>query len=193
MEFQADSLKSSEDASAFMPSLFATKLIGVELDPEDWLGRLRAVTPESDLLARKTHKPVFPIGGAIAQYLGQQQEGVPASWPLRRQSCGQPPCSSCRRYSSASKWPCDEAMSPFSPNDHRSKPLMKTRRPVPPGPVLVPESVQWYSVDPASIRTSVATTRRSGNATMKDRATAAMAFRPMARGPSLTRSEPCGE
>lgn len=72
MEFQVDSLKSSEDASAFMASLFATNPIGVEFDPEDWLARLRAGTPESDLLVRKTHEPVSPIRGAVAQYLGQQ-------------------------------------------------------------------------------------------------------------------------
>ena len=72
MVFQADSLKSGEDASAFATSLFATNPIGVELDPEDWLGRLRAGTPESDLLARKTREPVSPIRGAVAQYPGQQ-------------------------------------------------------------------------------------------------------------------------
>src|SRR5471030_2389363 len=38
----------------------------------------------------------------------------------------------------------DSAMSPSSPIFHTSKPQMRTRCPVPPGPVLVPMSVQWY-------------------------------------------------
>ncbi len=79
MEFQVDSLESSEDASAFMAALFSTNPIGVECNPEDWLTRLRAGAPESDLLVRKTHEPVSPIRGAIAQYLGPQQDAVPAS------------------------------------------------------------------------------------------------------------------
>lgn len=69
MEFQVDSLNSSEDASAFMAALFAANPIGVEFDPEDWLARLRAGTPEKALLERKVHEPVSPIRGAISQYM----------------------------------------------------------------------------------------------------------------------------
>lgn len=72
MEFQVDCMESGEDASAFMASLFSTNPIGVEFDPESWLTCLRAGTPEPDLLIRKTHEPVSPIRGEIAQYLGQE-------------------------------------------------------------------------------------------------------------------------
>ncbi len=69
MPFQVDNLSSSEDASAFMASLFAENPIGVGFDPEEWLVRLRAGTPEKELLERKVHEPVSPIRGAISQYL----------------------------------------------------------------------------------------------------------------------------
>lgn len=69
MEFQVDSLESSEDASKFMERIFALNPIGVEFDPEDWLARLRAGTPEAELLTRSTHEPVSPLRGAFARYI----------------------------------------------------------------------------------------------------------------------------
>lgn len=72
MEFQVDSLESSADASAFMETLFALNPIGVEFDPEDWLARLRAGTPEAELLTRTAHQPVSPLRGAFARYVEAQ-------------------------------------------------------------------------------------------------------------------------
>ena len=69
MEFQVDCLPSSKDASAFMATLFSLNPLGVEFDPEDWLARLRAGTPEAALLERKLHEPVSPLRGAIAHYV----------------------------------------------------------------------------------------------------------------------------
>jgi catechol 2,3-dioxygenase-like lactoylglutathione lyase family enzyme len=69
MEFQVDCLAESADASAFMATMFAQNPLGVEFDPEEWLGRLRAGLPEAELLARATHEPVSPLRGAIAQYV----------------------------------------------------------------------------------------------------------------------------
>ena len=69
MEFQVDCLESSQDASAFMATIFSLNPLGVEFDPEDWLARLRAGTPEAELLERKLHEPVSPLRGAIARYV----------------------------------------------------------------------------------------------------------------------------
>jgi catechol-2,3-dioxygenase len=66
MEFQVDSYSSSEDAIAFIKEHFDANPIGVEYDPEDWLARLRAETPASDLLLRQSHMPVSPLRGWIA-------------------------------------------------------------------------------------------------------------------------------
>ncbi len=70
MEFQVDSLDSSKDASQFMKELFSLNPLGVEIDPDEWLAKLRAGTPESELLPRKTHEPVSPIRGSFMQSLG---------------------------------------------------------------------------------------------------------------------------
>lgn len=72
MEFQVDSLDSSQEASAFMETMFASNPLGVEFDPDAWLAALRAGTPESELLQRKTHEPVSPLRGSIAQYVTTQ-------------------------------------------------------------------------------------------------------------------------
>lgn len=69
MEFQVDCLESSDDASQFMATMFAKNPLGVEFDPEDWLARLRGGTPETELLERKTHEPVSPLRGVIAQFV----------------------------------------------------------------------------------------------------------------------------
>lgn len=42
-------------------------LIGVESDPEGWLGQIRAGNPASEFLARKVHEPVSPIRGALGE------------------------------------------------------------------------------------------------------------------------------
>jgi catechol-2,3-dioxygenase len=65
MEFQVDSFTSSEEANAFINATFGANPVGVEFDPEEWLARLRAGTPESDLLVRQVHEPVSPVRGAI--------------------------------------------------------------------------------------------------------------------------------
>lgn len=46
--------------------IFSANPIGVEFDPEEWLEKLRAGTPESALLRRGTDLPVSPIRGAFA-------------------------------------------------------------------------------------------------------------------------------
>lgn len=67
MEFQVDSFGSNLEANAFMEGPhFSANPIGVEYDPEDWLARLRAGAPPSDLLARRTDEPVSPIRGSFA-------------------------------------------------------------------------------------------------------------------------------
>jgi hypothetical protein len=43
----------------------AANPIGVEFDPDDWLTRLRAGAPWSELLERKVDLPVSPIRGAM--------------------------------------------------------------------------------------------------------------------------------
>ena len=67
MEFQVDSYKSSEEADAFMNTHWDTNPVGVEFDPEAWLARLRAGTPESECLLRRVHEPASPIRGEIAE------------------------------------------------------------------------------------------------------------------------------
>lgn len=69
MEFQVDSYSSSEEATTFMHELFSANPLGVEFDPEDWLARLRAGTPESELLLRQVHEPVSPLRGEIAGFV----------------------------------------------------------------------------------------------------------------------------
>lgn len=69
MEFQVDSFASSDEATTFMHDYFAVNPVGVEFDPDDWLAKLRAGTPESDLLTRSVHEPVSPLRGEIATLL----------------------------------------------------------------------------------------------------------------------------
>jgi catechol-2,3-dioxygenase len=67
MEFQVDCFASNEEANAFMAGPhFAANPIGVEFDPDDWLARMRAGTPASELLVRRVHEPVSPIRGSVA-------------------------------------------------------------------------------------------------------------------------------
>jgi catechol-2,3-dioxygenase len=67
MEFQVDCFGSNEEANAFMAGPhFAANPIGVEYDPDDWLARLRAGVPESELLVRRTDEPVSPVRGSLA-------------------------------------------------------------------------------------------------------------------------------
>lgn len=67
MEFQVDCFASNEDANAFMEGPhFAANPIGVEYDPEEWLGKVRAGTPASEFLRRRTDEPVSPIRGSFA-------------------------------------------------------------------------------------------------------------------------------
>jgi len=69
MEFQVDCLGSGADAAAFLESHFSLNPLGVEFDPEDWLARIQAGTPEEELLVRKAHLPVSPLRGAITNYI----------------------------------------------------------------------------------------------------------------------------
>ncbi len=67
MEFQVDCFASNEEANAFMEGPhFAANPIGVEYDPEEWLGKLRAGAPVSEFLRRPTDEPVSPIRGSFA-------------------------------------------------------------------------------------------------------------------------------
>ena len=67
MEFQVDCFESSEEANALLEGPpFAANPIGVEYDPEDWLKKLRAGTPASELLPRRIHEPVSPVRGSFA-------------------------------------------------------------------------------------------------------------------------------
>ena len=67
MELQVDAFDSADDANAFMNGPgFATNPIGVEYDPEEILAKIRAGTPSSTFLRRKSDLPVSPIRGAIA-------------------------------------------------------------------------------------------------------------------------------
>jgi catechol-2,3-dioxygenase len=67
MEFQVDCFESSEEANAFMEGPhFAANPIGVEYDPDDWLKKVRAGTPASELLPRRIHEPVSPVRGSFA-------------------------------------------------------------------------------------------------------------------------------
>jgi catechol-2,3-dioxygenase len=67
MEFQVDCFASNEDANAFMEGPhFAANPIGVEFNPDEWLGKLRAGAPVSEFLQRRTDQPVSPIRGSFA-------------------------------------------------------------------------------------------------------------------------------
>lgn len=67
MEFQVDCFGSNDDANAFMEGPhFAANPIGVEYDPEEWLAKVRAGTPVSAFLQRRTDEPVSPIRGSFA-------------------------------------------------------------------------------------------------------------------------------
>ncbi len=66
MEFQVDCFPTADGANALMHGpRMATNPIGVEYDPDDWLTRLRAGAPASELLERKVDLPVSPIRGAM--------------------------------------------------------------------------------------------------------------------------------
>jgi hypothetical protein len=69
LEFQVDCMESSEDAAAFMATMFSVNPVGVEFDSDDWLARLRDGVPEANLLTRTAHEPVSPLRGSITQYL----------------------------------------------------------------------------------------------------------------------------
>ena len=67
MELQVDAFVSDREANDYMSGPhFAANPIGVEYDPDDLLVQLRAGTPGSAFLTRKTDLPVSPIRGAIA-------------------------------------------------------------------------------------------------------------------------------
>jgi len=67
MEFQVDSYSSNEEANSFMHGPgFEVNPIGVEYDPEEWLVRMKAGTPEAEFLLRHTHLPVSPLRAAVA-------------------------------------------------------------------------------------------------------------------------------
>jgi catechol-2,3-dioxygenase len=66
MEFQTDCFSTVDLANDFMHGPhFETNPIGVEFDPEVLLAKLRAGTPESELLPRREHLPVSPIRGSL--------------------------------------------------------------------------------------------------------------------------------
>jgi catechol-2,3-dioxygenase len=64
MEFQVDACASNDEANAFMNGpRFALNPIGVEYDPEEWLGRWRAGEPAASFLPRQADLPVSPVRG----------------------------------------------------------------------------------------------------------------------------------
>ncbi|HSW15601.1 MAG TPA: biphenyl 2,3-dioxygenase, partial [Ramlibacter sp.] len=66
MEFQTDCFTTVDGANAFMHGPhFETNPIGVEFDPEAMLAKLRAGTPESELLPRREQLPVSAIRGSL--------------------------------------------------------------------------------------------------------------------------------
>jgi hypothetical protein len=67
MEFQVDSYPTNEEANAYMygPN-YKANAMGVEYDPAEWLARLRAGTPESELLIRKENFPISPFRGSLS-------------------------------------------------------------------------------------------------------------------------------
>lgn len=69
MEFQVDSFTTNEDATAFMQAHWDANPLGVEFDPDDWLARLKAGTPESEFLRRQTHEPISPLRGEFTRFL----------------------------------------------------------------------------------------------------------------------------
>jgi catechol-2,3-dioxygenase len=66
IEFQVDCFDSAEESNAYIcgPD-FGANPVGVEFDPEDWLGQVQAGASLSDFLVRKVHEPVSPIRGAL--------------------------------------------------------------------------------------------------------------------------------
>ena len=67
MEFQVDCFASNDDANDFIAGPhFSANPIGVEFNPDEWLEKLRAGTPQSELMRRGADMPVSPIRGAFA-------------------------------------------------------------------------------------------------------------------------------
>jgi catechol-2,3-dioxygenase len=66
-EFQVDCFGSDEESNAYIcgPD-FGVNPIGVEFDPEDWLGKVQAGASFADFLVRTVHEPVSPIRGALS-------------------------------------------------------------------------------------------------------------------------------
>lgn len=69
MEFQVDCCETGEAATSYMIDNFDANPVGVEFDPDDWLSRLRAGTPESELKARPAHEPISPIRGEFSKFI----------------------------------------------------------------------------------------------------------------------------
>ncbi|MGE0101220.1 MAG: VOC family protein [Blastocatellales bacterium] len=69
MEFQVDCCETGEAATSYMNDKFDANPVGVEFEPDDWLSRLRAGTPESELKARPVHEPISPIRGEFSKFI----------------------------------------------------------------------------------------------------------------------------
>ena len=66
MEFTVDAFPTKAEASAyFHGSQIAGNPVGVEYDPDDWLGQLRGGRAEAELLTMDSHGAVSPIRGAM--------------------------------------------------------------------------------------------------------------------------------
>jgi catechol-2,3-dioxygenase len=66
MEFTVDTFPTKAEASAyFQGDQIGENPVGVEYDPDDWLGQLRGGKNEADLLAIDSHGAVSPIRGAM--------------------------------------------------------------------------------------------------------------------------------
>ncbi|RQR51330.1 biphenyl 2,3-dioxygenase [Burkholderia sp. Bp9140] len=65
MEFQVDVYANADEANEFMRSpAFSDNPIGVEIDPEEILGRLNSGEPEASILTRTSHHPISPVKGS---------------------------------------------------------------------------------------------------------------------------------
>jgi len=72
MEFAVDCFPSKADCTAYWSGLeMGQNPVGVEYDPDDWLARLRAGTPEAELLAIDAGAEVSPLRGRLETLIEQ--------------------------------------------------------------------------------------------------------------------------
>ncbi len=68
MEFSVDVYPTKEECTAYFKGEdIGQNPVGTEYDPDEWLARLRAGTPEAELLKMDFTAPVSPIRGAMME------------------------------------------------------------------------------------------------------------------------------